>query len=101
MLGGLPGVRAEVGVAAHGRRLHGRHGKLTYGDVTDLSNYGGAVIDQRSFAKNVKAPSRAKSAAAVDVAVGGEYDGQRVFRPPHRALRRPDRRAFRDEYFKV
>ena len=26
---------------------------LTYGDVTDLSNYGGALIDERAFAKNV------------------------------------------------
>jgi 1-pyrroline-5-carboxylate dehydrogenase len=47
---------------------------LRFGDVTDLTNYGGALIDDRSFAKNVKAIERAKSAANVTVAVGGEYD---------------------------
>ena len=47
---------------------------LRYGDVTDLSNYGGAVIDDRAFAKNVKAIERAKGAAGVTVAAGGEYD---------------------------
>ena len=47
---------------------------LRYGDVTDLTNYGGALIDDRSFAKNVKAIERAKSAAGVTVAAGGEYD---------------------------
>ena len=35
---------------------------LRYGDVTDLSNYGGALIDDRAFAKNVKAIERAKGA---------------------------------------
>src|SRR6476660_5106645 len=47
---------------------------LRYGDVTDLTNYGGALIDERAFAKNVTAIERAKSAANVTVAVGGEYD---------------------------
>ena len=37
---------------------------LPYGDVTDLTNYGGALIDDRSFAKNVKAIERAKGAPA-------------------------------------
>ena len=47
---------------------------LPYGDVADLTNYGGALIDDRSFAKNVKGIERAKGAAGVTVAVGGEYD---------------------------
>src|SRR5215218_5173018 len=47
---------------------------LRYGDVTDLTNFGGALIDERSFAKNVKAIERAKGAAGVTVAAGGEYD---------------------------
>jgi 1-pyrroline-5-carboxylate dehydrogenase len=47
---------------------------LSYGDVSDLTNYGGALIDERAFAKNVKAIERAKSAANVTIAVGGEYD---------------------------
>ena len=38
---------------------------LTYGDITDLRNYGGALIDERAFAKNVKAIERAKGTAGV------------------------------------
>lgn len=47
---------------------------LRYGDITDLTNYGGALIDRRAFAKNVNAIERAKGAPGVTVAVGGEYD---------------------------
>jgi len=47
---------------------------LAYGDITDLSNYGGALIDRRAFVKNVDAIERAKGAAGVTIAVGGEYD---------------------------
>ena len=32
------------------------------------------MIDERAFAKNVKAIERAKSAAGVTIAAGGEYD---------------------------
>lgn len=48
--------------------------ELRYGDVTDLTNFGGALIDERAFAKNVRAIERAKSAAGVTIAVGGDYD---------------------------
>ncbi len=74
---------------------------LTYGDVTDLSNYGGAVIDERSFAKNVKAIERAKSAAGVTVAAGGEYDDSQGYfvRPTVLLSDDPTDEAFRDEYF--
>ena len=34
---------------------------VTYGDVTDLSHFGGAVIDQKSFDRNVAAIERAKA----------------------------------------
>ncbi len=47
---------------------------LTFGDVTDLSNYGGALIDARAYAKNAQAIERAKSAPGVTIAVGGECD---------------------------
>src|SRR5882757_10682840 len=33
----------------------GAAAELPYGDITDLSNYGGALIDQRAFVKNVNA----------------------------------------------
>jgi 1-pyrroline-5-carboxylate dehydrogenase len=74
---------------------------LTYGDVTDLSNYGGALIDDRAFAKNVAAIERAKSAPGVTIAVGGEYDdGEGYFvRPTVLLSDDPSDEAFRNEYF--
>ncbi|MBE1552504.1 1-pyrroline-5-carboxylate dehydrogenase [Mycobacterium sp. OAS707] len=74
---------------------------LRYGDVTDLSNYGGAVIDERAFAKNVKAIERAKSAANVTVAVGGEYDDSEGYfvRPTVLLSDDPTDESFCTEYF--
>ena len=74
---------------------------LRYGDVTDLTNFGGALIDERSFAKNVKAIERAKSAAGVTVAVGGEYDDSEGYfvRPTVLLSDDPSDEAFRTEYF--
>jgi 1-pyrroline-5-carboxylate dehydrogenase len=74
---------------------------LTYGDVTDLSNYGGALIDARAFAKNVQAIERAKSAPGVTIAVGGEYDDAEGYfvRPTVLLSDDPTDEAFRDEYF--
>lgn len=47
---------------------------ITMGDVTDLTNFIGAVIDERSFAKNKAAIDRAKSDPACTVVAGGTYD---------------------------
>jgi len=74
---------------------------LRYGDVTDLTNFGGALIDARAFAKNVKAIERAKSAAHVTIAVGGEYDDSEGYfvRPTVLLSDDPTDDAFRTEYF--
>lgn len=74
---------------------------LRYGDVTDLTNFGGAVIDERSFAKNVKAIERAKNAAAVTIAVGGEYDDSEGYfvRPTVLLSDDPTDESFSTEYF--
>ena len=74
---------------------------LTYGDVTDLSNFGGAVIDARSFAKNSRAIERAKSAPGVTVAVGGECDDSEGYfvRPTVLLSDDPSDEAFSTEYF--
>jgi 1-pyrroline-5-carboxylate dehydrogenase len=74
---------------------------LSYGDVTDLSNYGGALIDARAFAKNVNAIERAKSAPGVTIAVGGEYDDAEGYfvRPTVLLSDDPTDEAFRNEYF--
>jgi 1-pyrroline-5-carboxylate dehydrogenase len=74
---------------------------LTYGDVTDLSNYGGALIDSRAFAKSVAAIERAKGAAGVTIAAGGEYDDAEGYfvRPTVLLSDDPADEAFRREYF--
>ncbi|BBX09392.1 L-glutamate gamma-semialdehyde dehydrogenase [Mycolicibacterium aichiense] len=74
---------------------------LSYGDVTDLSNYGGAVIDARAFAKNARALERAKSAPGVTVAAGGECDDSEGYfvRPTVLLSDDPTDEAFSTEYF--
>src|SRR4029078_2236484 len=74
---------------------------LRYGDVTDLTNYGGALIDERAFAKNVKAIERAKSAVSVNIGVGGEYDDSEgdFVCPPGLVSDDPTDEAFCTEYF--
>jgi 1-pyrroline-5-carboxylate dehydrogenase len=74
---------------------------LRYGDITDFSNFGGAVIDERSFAKNVKAIERAKSAANVTIAAGGEYDDSEGYfvRPTVLLSDDPGDESFSTEYF--
>ncbi|MGH3330288.1 MAG: L-glutamate gamma-semialdehyde dehydrogenase [Nocardioidaceae bacterium] len=47
---------------------------ISMGDVTDLSNFMGAVIDERAFAKHKKAIARAKRSKSLDVLVGGQVD---------------------------
>ncbi len=74
---------------------------LRYGDVTDLSNFGGALIDSRAFAKNVAAIERAKGARGVTIAAGGEYDDSEGYlvRPTVLLSDDPGDEAFRTEYF--
>lgn len=74
---------------------------LRYGDVADLTNFGGALIDQRAFAKNVTAIERAKSASHVTIAVGGEYDDSEGYfvRPTVLLSDDPTDEAFGTEYF--
>lgn len=75
--------------------------ELRYGDITDFSNYGGALIDERAFAKNVNAIERAKGAAGVTIAVGGEYDDSQGYfvRPTVLLSDDPADEAFATEYF--
>jgi 1-pyrroline-5-carboxylate dehydrogenase len=44
------------------------------GDVTDFSNFMGAVIDDRAFAKHKKAIQRAKRSKSLDIVAGGQLD---------------------------
>lgn len=75
--------------------------ELRYGDITDLSNYGGALIDERAFVKNVDAIERAKGAVGLTIAVGGEYDDSEGYfvRPTVLLSDDPTDEAFSTEYF--
>ncbi|OBB57994.1 1-pyrroline-5-carboxylate dehydrogenase [Mycobacterium sp. 852013-51886_SCH5428379] len=74
---------------------------LRYGDVCDLSNFGGALIDRRAFDKNVAAIERAKTAPEVTIAVGGEYDDSEGYfvRPTVLLSDDPADESLREEYF--
>ena len=74
---------------------------LPYGDVADLSNFGGALIDERAFAKNVTAIERAKGASGVTIAAGGEYDDSEGYfvRPTVLLSDDPSDESFSTEYF--
>ncbi|MFF5233698.1 L-glutamate gamma-semialdehyde dehydrogenase [Dactylosporangium sp. NPDC000521] len=47
---------------------------ITVGDPTDFSNFMGAVIDDRAFAKHTTAIERAKRSPTLEILVGGELD---------------------------
>ncbi|MEV6138369.1 L-glutamate gamma-semialdehyde dehydrogenase [Nocardia sp. NPDC051990] len=60
--------------AKMGRDLIDKVGSLSYGDVTDFTHFGGAVIDQRAFDRNADAIARAKATSGLTIAVGGRAD---------------------------
>ena len=74
---------------------------LTMGDVTDLSNFIGAVIDDRAFAKNKAAIDRAQADPTVEVVAGGTYDDSVGYfvRPTVLVSTDPENEIFREEYF--
>ncbi|MGW0041291.1 L-glutamate gamma-semialdehyde dehydrogenase [Rhodococcus sp. NPDC003348] len=75
--------------------------ELSYGDVTDLSNFGGALIDRAAYEKSVAAIERARGAAGVKVAVGGTCDDAVGWfvRPTVLLADDPGDEAFATEYF--
>jgi 1-pyrroline-5-carboxylate dehydrogenase len=74
---------------------------LAQGDVTDLSNFMGAVIDERAFAKHKDAIDRAHASAGVAVVAGGTYDDSEGWfvRPTVLEVDDPTDESFRTEYF--
>ena len=74
---------------------------LTMGPVTDLSNFMGAVIDGRAFAKHVAAIERAKAAPGIEVLAGGRYDDTDGWfvRPTVLVADDPIDEVFTTEYF--
>ncbi len=87
------------------RRLRGELVELTeslpVGPVTDLSNFMGAVIDERAYAKHVAAIERARAAAGIEVIAGGTYDDSEGWfvRPTVLVADDPTDEVFSTEYF--
>ncbi|AHH21222.1 1-pyrroline-5-carboxylate dehydrogenase [Nocardia nova SH22a] len=74
--------------------------ELSYGDIADLANFGGAVIDRRAYDKNVAAVERAR-AAGLGIPAGGTYDDSEGWfvRPTVLLADNPRDEAFTTEYF--
>jgi 1-pyrroline-5-carboxylate dehydrogenase len=74
---------------------------LTTGPVTDLSNFMGAVIDDRAFAKHSAAIDRAHKTAGLKVVAGGTYDDREGWfvRPTVVVADDPTDELFTTEYF--
>jgi 1-pyrroline-5-carboxylate dehydrogenase len=74
---------------------------LTMGNVTDLSNFMGAVIDDRAFAKHKKAIARAKRSGKLDIIAGGQVDDSIGYfvRPTIVESTDPTDAIFSEEYF--
>ena len=74
---------------------------LAMGDVTDLSNFMGAVIDDRAFAKHKAAIDRAHATSHLDVVAGGTYDDSVGYfvRPTVVESSDPTDEMFTTEYF--
>ena len=82
-------------------RLAATADSLTYGDVTDFHNFGGAVIDARAFAKHAGALDRVKNSATSTVLAGGTADDSEGWfvRPTVVECSDPTNEVFTTEYF--
>lgn len=74
---------------------------LPVGDVRDLGNFTSAVIDQRSYAKQVAAIERARGDADTEILAGGRTDDSTGWyvRPTLIASTDPRNEIFTTEYF--
>jgi 1-pyrroline-5-carboxylate dehydrogenase len=82
-------------------RLAATTDSLAYGDVSDLSNFGGAVIDARSFGKLAGVLDRVKNSEACTVLAGGTADDSVGYfvRPTVVECGDPGHEVFTTEYF--
>jgi 1-pyrroline-5-carboxylate dehydrogenase len=74
---------------------------LAMGDVTDFTNFMGAVIDDRAFAKHQKAIARVEETAHLTLLAGGQTDDSVGWfvRPTIVQSTDPADQIFSDEYF--
>ena len=83
-------------------QIAGEVGEMKMGDVTDFSNFVGAVIDASSFATQKEAIEEAKtSGGTASIVAGGSYDDSEGFfvQPTVIETSDPDFRTMRDELF--
>jgi 1-pyrroline-5-carboxylate dehydrogenase len=82
-------------------RLQEQVAELKVGDVADLRNFLGAVIDSGSFATQREAIEEARSDGDSEIVVGGGYDDSEGFfvEPTVIQTRNPDFRLLKDELF--
>jgi 1-pyrroline-5-carboxylate dehydrogenase len=86
------GLRDRIAATADG---------LAYGDVTDFHNFGGAVIDDRAFAKHAAALDMVKNDATCTVVAGGTADDTEGYfvRPTVVECTDPAHQVFTTEFF--
>jgi 1-pyrroline-5-carboxylate dehydrogenase len=74
---------------------------IAMGDVTDLSNFMGAVIDERAFAKHKAAIERARESSTLEIVAGGQVDDSKGWfvRPTVVEGGDPTDEMFGTEYF--
>jgi 1-pyrroline-5-carboxylate dehydrogenase len=74
---------------------------ITYGDVTDLTQFGGAVIDRRSYDRLAGVLARLRDDPAVTVLAGGTCDDSEGYlvRPTVLECADPGHEVFTAEYF--
>jgi 1-pyrroline-5-carboxylate dehydrogenase len=86
------GLRDRLAATAEG---------LTYGDISDFTNFGGAVIDRRAFDKLAAGLDRIKQSDSCTVLAGGTADEAEGFfvRPTVVECTDPTHEVFTTEYF--
>jgi 1-pyrroline-5-carboxylate dehydrogenase len=82
-------------------RLAEQVGTIKVGDVTDFSNFMGAVIDSSSFRTQAEAIAEAREHQGTEIVVGGGTDDSKGFfvEPTVIETRDPEFRLLRDELF--
>jgi len=76
-------------------------GTITYGDVTDFSFFGGAVIDRRAFTKHSDLFARVRAEGKVEILAGATADDSQGFfvQPTVLVGDDPHHEIFTDEFF--
>jgi 1-pyrroline-5-carboxylate dehydrogenase len=82
-------------------RLIASVNQVHYGDVTDLSHFGGAVIDARSFARLTEVLQRIKDDPSCTILAGGDADDSEGYfvSPTLVEVSDPDHFTLREEFF--